>query len=392
MYTTALLPLLGPLGAIAATLPASAQGNAEAAGSVVQGDFTITSKELYPEKCAYDTKRKLLYCSELYESRVAVIDPVTKTVKDKLDFPGLSRDKDYHLSGLVMHKTQDRLLISINTGNAFDTAGKEINGTNWLVIYDLAAGKQLDPVDLTTVTKGAYGGIQDFDTDSCGNIYAVATYPGAVLKISPKLEVTPWHLSGNTDATMTGFTGIASKGNMLLTANAQEGGQLVRFNTREGGGKEGRPFNVPLTEAGSSTASLLGDDLDGVTLPAKYDGKVVLVTSGNTGTAVLRSKDDKWTSAENLGKIANPFQNEKGYSVATVEIGDRIYGVFEWFEDVRNVEGSLSGNRTEFPFKDITDDIEKLLQGDKTASQDSESTKQDSDSTKLDGESTKATR
>ncbi|EFY92569.1 TRI14-like protein [Metarhizium acridum CQMa 102] len=345
MFGAAVTILLSAgLGAIAAAVPAA-----------VGGDFNVTSPQLYPEKCVFDQKRTVLYCSELYESKIAVIDLKTNTVVKTIDFPGLSGNADYHASGILL-QGPDRLISSINTGAAFETTGRNISGTNFLLITDLETGQEKARVDVTAVTKGAYGGPQDFAVDTCGNIYEVFTYPGAIIKVTPSLKVIPWHLSGDTNATKTGFTGIVSNGNLLLASNQQKGGTLVRFNA---GDATGQPFEVPI-----ANNEKLGDGLDGISLPAKYQGTVLLVTTSQGGTSVFRSKDGKWNSAEKLGTVPNPLLDKQGFSTIAFDREDRIYSVFEWFLDSRqppNLNG-LSGNRTVFPFQDITDAVDKLVQ------------------------------
>ncbi|KID96312.1 TRI14-like protein, partial [Metarhizium majus ARSEF 297] len=343
MFRSAATLLSASLGAITA-----------AAQATTGGDFDVTGPQLYPEKCVFDSKRDVMYCSELYESKIAVVDLKTNTIVKTIDFPGLSGVADYHASGVLLQGA-DRLISSINTGAAFESSGGNITGTNFLLITDLETGEEKARVDVTAVTKGAYGGPQDFATDTCGNIYEVFTYPGAVIKVTPSLKAIPWYLSGDTDATKTGFTGIASKGNLLLTSNQQQGGKLIRFDARD---KTGQPFEVSIANNGT-----LGGDLDGISLPAKYNGTVLLVTSSEKGTAVFRSKDGKWDSAEKLGTVPNPQWDKQGFATITFDRADRIYHVFEWFLDSRappNLNG-LSGNRTVFPFQDITDAVDKLV-------------------------------
>lgn len=68
---------------------------------------------------------------------------------------------------------------------------------------------------------------------------------------------------------------------------------------------------------------------------------------------------DKWQSAQMRGIIPNKFASATpmGFSVATVQMGERIFTVMEWFAD------GAPGNRTEFPMVDITDDVGRLCGG-----------------------------
>jgi hypothetical protein len=94
-------------------------------------------------------------------------------------------------------------------------------------------------------------------------------------------------------------------------------------------------------------------------LPSLYAGTVLLVSDNTNGTVVLRSSNGKWKSAENLGTIPNPYLNQGGFTVASVQISDSFNAVNEFFGDAIN--GTLPGNRTSFPLRDITEEVETLL-------------------------------
>ena len=114
--------------------------------------------------------------------------------------------------------------------------------------------------------------------------------------------------------------------------------------------EKGVPVPVPLTPAHNITAS------DAIYLPPRYNGTVLLAAVDAEGVEVLRSKDGKWTAAERLGQVSNSASMQKGgFVTACVQVGTRLYMVEEYFGDTQ------PGNRTEFPFVDITDDVEKLI-------------------------------
>jgi hypothetical protein len=71
---------------------------------------------------------------------------------------------------------------------------------------------------------------------------------------------------------------------------------------------------------------------------------------------VLRSKDGLWNEAEGLGQVINSDCAANGANVtAVVQVGCRIYMNEEFFADV------LPGNRTMFPWVDITADVDRLV-------------------------------
>ena len=117
----------------------------------------------------------------------------------------------------------------------------------------------------------------------------------------------------------------------------------------------GIPVNVPHYPNVDITMS------DAIYFPPRYEGTVLLVAQDLLGVAVLRSKDGNWDWAEYLGLIPNLLDGTD--AVAAVQVGDSLYTVAVSFTDPI-VPGTSSGNRTLFPFVDITEQVENLLVGD----------------------------
>jgi hypothetical protein len=91
-------------------------------------------------------------------------------------------------------------------------------------------------------------------------------------------------------------------------------------------------------------------------LPPKYDNTVLLLAIPASGVEILRSKDGLWNTAEGLGRVSNNVPAASGGNVtAVVQIGSRIYMNEEFFGDAQ------PGNRTQFPYVDITEEVERLL-------------------------------
>ncbi|KAF5127405.1 Core trichothecene cluster (CTC) protein 14 [Metarhizium anisopliae] len=315
-------------------------------------EIVINSYQLYPENIDYDTKTRLAYISVLYNSTVAVYDPSTNKVTKTIAFDKLSYDPVLHASGVQVDPL-GRLSVIVNAGAAFDTRGADISGDNFLVKYDLQRGQELWRANLTAVTGGVYSGFQDIEHDACGNSFAVGTWPSSIVRVSKDgKDAAAWYLTNDKDHTKKGLTGLASKGDILL-ATEHTGSRLLRFDMKA---DKGVPEVVPVGEDG------IGERPDGIYLPSKFEGKVLLVSSQVEGTVVLRSADGKWTSAQRLGVVPNKFEGQGGSTTASVEIEGRIFVSTEWFGDAANkVPGTLSGNRTEFPLYDITSEVVKLL-------------------------------
>jgi hypothetical protein len=216
------------------------------------------------------------------------------------------------------------------------------------VIYNL---------NLTSVSQGLYGGFQDVEQDPDSNVYIVGTFPSSILKVNTLgTRVEPWYLpSGPLNHTLAGLSGLAAKGWTLL-ANDDLSGQLWRFDMRA---PKGTPTVVPLSPNLSLGVS------DAIYLPPLYSGTVLLVAQDEAGVAVLRSKDGTWGASgqvvEHRGVIPwnQTLLAEGFFLTATVQVGNSLYIVPEPFDPAVSPWGA--GNRTDFPFLDITHAVAGLL-------------------------------
>ncbi|KAG7110497.1 Trichothecene biosynthesis protein 14 like [Verticillium longisporum] len=318
----------------------------------VKGDLTIDSFQLYPENTDFDAKRCVAYFSVLYNATVAVYDPNKNVVVKTLTVPGLSGNPLLHSSG-VQVDPRDRLSIVIDAGSSFDTGGQNISGVNFLVKYGLKDDRVLWKANLTAVTNGVYSGYQDIEHDELGNTFVLGTFPSSIIRVSADgKQATPWYLATPPDHTVHGYSGIVNIGKSLIVSDNTDG-QLYKFDIRA---QRGTPVRIPL----SSGDGPIGLNLDGAYLPPRYSDKVLLISDNVNGTYVLRSSDGKWNTAENLGVVPNSLLSEGGTTVASLQIGESIYTVTEFFGDAR-VPGTLAGNRTSFPLIDITSQVESLL-------------------------------
>jgi len=207
-------------------------------------------------------------------------------------------------------------------------------------------------LNLTATTEGKYGAFQDVEQDPDGNVFVVGTYPSNILKVDKNgKSITPWYvLKSNvtTIAGLAGLAGLAAK-DWILLSNDTTAGQIVRSDMHA---PKGTPIAVPL-----SPSHILGSS-DAIYLPPKYSGTVLLVAEDLNGISVLRSEDRKWEAAEYLGTVIWNVTDVP--ATAAVQIGDSLYMVLEFFDTP--VAGGTSGNKTQFPFVDITQEVESLLQ------------------------------
>ena len=256
--------------------------------------------------------------SVLYNSTVAAWNPQTDKIEKTITIPGLSGDSLLHLSGVKVDPL-DRLSMIVDAGTAFDTAGANITGKNYLVKYDLASDKILWTADLGILTNGTYGGFQDVAHDAKGTSFALGTFPSSLVRVTADGQAEAWYLREPADHTIKGFCGLVPSpdGKSLLVSDSSDG-KLYRFNMAAA---KGVPELVPLT----GVAANLSANLDGVSIPARWGGKVVLVTDNAEGTHVLYSADASWKTAEFRGTVPNSLAASNVFTTATVQIGGSIY-------------------------------------------------------------------
>lgn len=295
----------------------------------------------------------------LYNSTFVIYDPYKNEVVDIIEFPGISHQPGQFVSGVDIHPESGLVSIISNAAAAFmvQPAGSDISGSNFVMLWDPKTREVLYRVNLTETSQGRYGGVADVEQDPDGNVYVNTMFPGTILRLerykarkAPKVK--EWFLSQPRNTSIDGFGGLATKGWSLITHD-NSNGQLLKFDMRS---RSGVPVVIPVTP---SNATFL--DSDALTLPQKYNGTVLLI-AGGPGIRVFRSKDGKWNDAEFLGTVTRASFNLPPDQLATaaVQVGDGLNLVVVPTGDVV-VAGTLAGNRTEFPFYDITTQVEELL-------------------------------
>lgn len=322
---------------------------------------------------------------------MAIYNPYDRTT-EIVTFPNITHNPNFHVGGVAANPHTNLISVVADAGAAFVTAGQDISGTNMLILWDPEAKQEIYRLNLTETTQGRYGGFQDIEFDSRGNVYVVGTFPSSILRVGDNgSTVTEWYKS-NGDNLITGFQGLAMTGDILLANDnaISTNGSLVKFDTRY---PEGKPVSVTI----SPPTSIAGSDA--LYFPPKYNGTcstmaltctlntwgpstlvthvahvharqtlvrsafsnpcigtVLLVAVAASGVEVVRSRDGLWNEAEALGQVLNNDCAAKGANVtAVVQVGSRIYMNEEFFMD------ELPGNRTKFPWVDITYDVDALL-------------------------------
>jgi len=269
---------------------------------------------------------------------------------DILQFPGISHNPNFHIGGVAVDERTGLLSIVVDAGDAFNSFGANISGTNYIMQWDPAVHALTYKINLTQTTQGKYGGYQDVQQDPDDNVYVVGTYPGSILKVScDGKTVTPWYEALPDISTNTGLTGLASK-DWLLLASDFGSGQLWKFDMRAA---KGVPYIIPTTPPQNLSLP------DAISLPNRYSGTVLLVAEDFAGVKVFRSKDGLWNAAEYLGLIT--FSNPEGNMLCTSvkQIGSAIYMNLIPFGD--SAVPGTAGNASQFFYPDITAQVDALL-------------------------------
>ncbi|GJC88009.1 core trichothecene cluster (CTC) protein 14 [Colletotrichum liriopes] len=294
----------------------------------------------------------------LCNGTLGIYDPYKNELVDIIEFPGISHSPELFIAGIDIDERTGLVSILANAGAAFTKPplGSDVSGSNIAMIFNPKTKEVLYKVNLTETTHGQYGGFADLEQDPDGNVYVNSMFPGSILKLygfdgrnTPK--VTEWYLSQPRDSSIDGFGGLAAKEWTLLTHDNSDG-RLLKFDMRS---SKGLPIAIPVTPSHTFL------DSDASYLPPKYNGTVLLI-AGGPGIRVLRSKNGKWDNAEYLGTVFKAsFDLPDTYlATAAIQVGDGLNMVVLPTGD-KVVPGTLAGNRTHFPFYDITNQVEELL-------------------------------
>ncbi|KXX75844.1 hypothetical protein MMYC01_206629 [Madurella mycetomatis] len=322
------------------------------------GDRVVTFYQLYPENADWDASACRLWIGSVFNATAAVYDPYTDRVTSVLAFPTISHTGSVHIGGVGWDHRTGLVSILANSARPWETAGADVSGERELIKWDPAGrGRVLWRVDLARTSRDRYGGFQDVEHDAWGRTYVVGTWPGTILRIDERGHrvtelVVPEPLPPTTVKGYSGIAVVKETGSREMLA-VDGDGRLKKFDLARG---KGRVVDVPIRP------EVLYNDTDAIYLPPVYEGRVLLVASLFSGIQVLRSKDRRWRTAEYLGTIPIPQGElyEGGNTVATVQMGTSVFMVIGFIFDPW-VTGTVAGNRTQFPFPDITEDIEKLL-------------------------------
>ncbi|KAK3046362.1 hypothetical protein LTR09_012138 [Extremus antarcticus] len=341
------------------------------------GSFIIQQDDLYPESAAWDPTTCRLYLSSMYNSTLAIYNPYTKSV-DIANLPGISHPgtatyTEYHLDGVDYDAKSGYVYVAASSASAFTSILKEEDGTlatdysnanytgpNHVVVFDPHTQRVVADVDTSAaqreyhrITGHLTNAFQDMaEIQSTGDSYAIATFGNSIVKISSgSYDARLWYAPSHYNKTY-GFGGIVSIGDKLVISDAISGG-LVTFDTQHD--HKPHPTYVPLQNLPSDYRP---GNADGLYLPQKYGGKVLLWSDDYNGTSVYGS-DDGWTSAHFLGLILNDDPKiEGGLTTDSFDIGDSIFILTQEFAFTLPAP-----KKHNFIFFDITAEVDEVVKG-----------------------------
>ncbi|KAK2051062.1 hypothetical protein LY76DRAFT_557623 [Colletotrichum caudatum] len=296
-----------------------------------------------------------------------VYDPYT-TDYQILEFPGISHTDPYHISGIDYDASSEAMFFSANSGLGFQTNGANLTGPNKVIKWDTKKMEVVFIADLAPFQEeylNKFGhvaaGFQDMAEDSHGNSYTPTTFGGeAIAKICPDGSVEAFYLSNTTAKNATAnaylYSGLVSLPlvNKLVVTDAQQG-TFVTFNTNS---SSPQPTAVKLLNMPSNYTSIA---CDAIITPTRYPGQQVILCAedflDNKGAVTVFRSKDNWETAEYLGAAYN---NLEGFDVvAPLQLSNNIF----YIPFAANDGGSFDskGNRSSFPFVDITEEIDRIL-------------------------------
>ncbi|XP_014550029.1 hypothetical protein COCVIDRAFT_116795, partial [Bipolaris victoriae FI3] len=210
----------------------------------------------------------------------------------------------------------------------------------------------------------ATNGIQDIATDSQGYHYVPTSFGAkALARITADGEVRTWYAT-NKIGTLppyfpTTYTGLIfhTPSNKLIVTDGPAG-TFVTFDTKAA---VGIPQNVTITRLPSDYTKIA---CDGLLNPSRYPNRDVLLCSenflGSTGSITVFTSTDDWVSAQYAGRVPNNDPRAaRSFPSATVEIAQSLYISLFFYADTNDT--SIGGNRSSFPFFDITSNVDALV-------------------------------
>lgn len=317
-------------------------------------DLTIKYPSLYPENGASLGGTSMMYFGRVYQASVVKYDSKKGTFKEII-IPKITGNSKAHLTGIESDRSCKLIWAVANAAAAIESSGRDMSGPSAIVSID-TNDRIVNSVDLTGTLSQVRqlnggvpaGGTQDITTDPHGNVYIIASYGQAILKLDHKtMKPSVFFASKNpTPATMS-YTGIElADANKLIVWNTEK----TRLETFDLTSPNPQPL-IPTGGTINTNSPFIGD---AVFIPTFSKGSCILVNNNVPSRVEVFTTKDSWNSVKHTASIdANKYKTSASY---TFELNGRIYYGTTFFGD------SKAGSRDTFPQVDITEEVEKACQ------------------------------
>lgn len=232
----------------------------------------------YPEGIAYDSAAKTYYVSS---ARLATIGKVTPEGAYSVFHADSTLKSTY---GMKIHPDGKRLFVCVSDANyskftSPDTRKKLIR----LLSFDVASGKKVGDVDLSSLVPGEHFG-NDLAFDDAGNAYVTDSYAHVIYKVDAGGKATVFAKDKMFETKGIGLNGIVYHPAGFLLVDNTNTGALYKVDIKD-------PTKVSKVKLNQF---FLGSD----GLIWKDPETLVMVVNGNNDKIYQLTSEDNWNSAE----------------------------------------------------------------------------------------------
>ncbi|KAL0473796.1 hypothetical protein QR685DRAFT_569812 [Neurospora intermedia] len=302
---------------------------------------------------AWDGNQCVLLVGSHAAPEVIVYDPYSAHVVRVVEIPDIAHNTDYYISS-VHWDFYTGLWTSLATSRR-----AEESGNNYVIKYDVYKNAIVWKVNLKTLTS-EIGGCHGLETDFEGNTYVACTDGNTIIRIlfDGQFPHTWWpeHIDP-IDRAIRGLAAIPDS-SRLLTHNGE--GLIGALDMTMGFGQYQPDW--------LANTNMMIPDIQGITLPPKYQSHVCLLTSPTQGVQVVEAMGWLWQTEDYLNHrhaVQHTFTvippppaiaAENGYPSDTVQVGSNsILTLFQY------KDGHKNGDESVWQFEDITHSIEQDL-------------------------------
>lgn len=294
-----------------------------------------------------------------YNASVAVYDPY-RDEYEEIIIPGITGNDDYSITG-IDYDGMGSMYFAATSYTAFEatTSGNpalaNFTGPNSVIRYDTNDRTIRWITDLVPLQKQVFQrtgnlitGFQDMAEDGQGNTYVIGTFGQIIVKVNKTGTPQIWYEPKNINDTLLSGGIVRSGDKIVINDRVAPGLLTFDINKPKGVPVYVHPEGFPTNYTGGG---------DGLMLPSKYGGKVILWSDDFYGNRVIGSRNN-WETAEYLGLVPmdETLSKQGGYTTGSFEVGQTIYSLTEFFQPTRSVE-----TKQKFLMIDATEQVDELV-------------------------------